>query len=150
MFFVPCERVSLDAQDKMASLLGIIQGFTVTAVTSDLPQIPIIGAISEDNPKEVIPLRWTVFALWRKVPSDDGKKFVQACELIKPNGKQSFRQELEFEMTATFHRNTHNIFGFPTEEPGDYKLKLFLKEDKEFKFVCEYPIDVSHKTAPKT
>jgi len=91
-------------------------------------------------------LHWVAFAMWRKLPEDDGKQYTQFCELVRPSGKPSAKASLKFEMTKGFQRNTININGFPVDEEGDYHLKLLLQEaDKEPVFITEYPISITYE-----
>lgn len=148
LLFAGCERVSFDSSDKSPSLLGVLQGFTVTVGPLPLnePLVAVHEMKDDIPPPAAIPIRWVAFSLWKRVPEDKGKKFVQVCELISPSGKSvGGRHPGEFEMTAGFHRHTVNIHGFPINEQGDYVLRLSLIEDDgEAKVIKEYPISVVH------
>jgi hypothetical protein len=142
VLFAPCQHVAFDAVDNSPSLLGLFQGFTVNAVQVTDGAAVQAGAVPANTG---IPIRWAAFALWRKAPEDEGKKFVQICELIKPNGESSTKQNITFQMTHTFHRNTTQIQNFPIDQEGEYLLKLFLsEEDSAPTLIAEYPISVKY------
>lgn len=143
LLFAPCQSVAYDAKDQTASLIGVFQGFTVSVVKA---KDGAEKADKEELLKGGIPLHWVAFAMWRKLPEDDGKQYTQFCELVRPSGKPSAKASLKFEMTKGFQRNTININGFPVDEEGDYHLKLLLQEaDKEPVFITEYPISITYE-----
>jgi hypothetical protein len=151
MLFVPCQHVAFDAIDSSPSLLGLFQGFTVNTVQISDTVASAVAAAFEIPVNTGIPIRWAAFALWRRVPEDEGKRFVQICELIKPNGESSTKQSLNFQMTQNFQRNTIHIQNFPIDQEGDYLLKLFLvEEDSSPTLITEYPLTVTYKAETPT
>jgi len=145
LLFAPCERVAFDQAEQSASLINVFQGFNVTLMerapneTSEIPK----GAVVVEG--KALPMRWAIFALWRKTAEDDGKDYVQICDLISPSGKRPVHASLQFSITHSFQRNIMNVVRFPIDEQGNYLLKLYLAEkDKEPTLVTTYPISVAH------
>ena len=147
LLFAPCHRVSYDANDQSASLISLFQGFTVSAA-------PIPGRFPSGEVANIeigIPLRWAIFTLLRKAAEDDGKKFIQTCDLTKPSGKKIELGAVSFEVKQQFHRVTLNITNFPVDESGDYILRMQIRADGETENVisCEYPVSVTHSPSPR-
>lgn len=118
VLLVPCERVLIDQQNR-ASLIALLEDFRLE--------------IGEEMPENAsIPLRWSIFTLWRRVESDAGKRFEQECDLIGPNGKRLFRASVEFEMEKPLHRATLNLSALPVMAvEGEYTIHVFLREVRE-------------------
>jgi hypothetical protein len=142
LLFAPCERVALDQKDNSPSLINVFQGFNVTLLEHS-PEAPIPGDAVLVTGK-ALPFRWVVFALWRKVASDEGKSFEQICELISPSGRESFTAKLAFKMEHSFHRICVNVARFPIDENGEYSLKLYLRESEgQAQLQATYQISVT-------
>jgi hypothetical protein len=157
LLFVPCEKVGYDASDQAAVLTGIFQGFTISMIDQPIftPSTVSILPINRSNADasgeraggsapQLIPLKWVVFALYRFAENETGKKYVQLCELVKPDGTVFMSSETTIDVKARFHRNTINVVGFPTDQAGDYNLRLSLAEEGNvLEFKQDYPISVS-------
>lgn len=142
--FLPCERVIVSSDDNSASVMTILQGFKFSGV-----KIP-----TDDEPVS-LPLRWSIFTLWRRTSADEGVTYEQRAELISPSGKVLVAQTAEFVMVKANHRHTGRIFGFPVTGVGEYSLRLSLralKEGEEYSVMAEYPltIDVDLSVADST
>ena len=146
LLFAPCERVAFGQQDNLACLIAILQGFEVSVISGALEkQTEESGA--QSTPEISLPIRWTIFTMWRLDKAERGKIFEQACQLITPSGKISLDQVIEFgHDPKEFQRNTMQVFGFPAFEEGEYTLKLLIGErGKQRKEEATYPLTVSRK-----
>jgi len=130
LLFAPCERVAIDQQNN-PTLISILQQWP--APSEEIPE------------KAFAPQRWDIFALWYRTPEDEGKEFVQICELINASGQKALSAQIEFQMTAPTHRNIISALGLPVN-PGHYELTLYLSEkgaEKERERLATFPLLVT-------
>jgi hypothetical protein len=128
LLFAPCERVAIDLQNN-PTLISVLQEWTSDA--------------KEPIPANALAVqRWDIFALWYRTEGDEGKEFVQTCELKGPSGQTTLSAQISFRMTELTHRNIVNVMGLPVN-PGQYELKLYLAEtgaEKERQQVAAFPL----------
>lgn len=142
--FVPCERVIISSDDNSASLITLFAGFKLAG--EGLKQ-------GTDESPRTLPIRWAAFALWYRLPEDEGQTYEQKVELVSPSGKVLISQSQEFLMVKTTHRNTGNVFGFPIVGTGEYTLRLFLRKitgGSEFRLLAEHPLAIDFETNQKS
>lgn len=145
ILFVGCERVAFDQANGSAILIGVFQGFKVTRITKgEGPKEIPPGALPVEDFTN-LPIRWSAFALLKKVPEDEGKNYEQRVELVSPRGEILVKSNpLQFSMTHTFHRLTTHFSGLPANQSGEYTIKFFLGESgKELTERASYPLDVT-------
>ena len=149
LLFAACEKVQYDSVDHSASLIGVFQGYTVTTSKRPIEKTPSDAVVLQANTDSALPIRWAVFALWKKINGeDDGKQFQQVCEFVRPNGKVQPLETLPFKMDSSYHRLTLTVHGFPVSDEGDCIVRLYLKTDAlEPVFIRDYPISVTHQEA---
>jgi len=143
LIFVPCERIAFDQANNSVSLIGIFQGYTVTKLETQVEKIP--RGAEPLTQLTSLPIRWAAFALWRRLPGDQGKEFEQRVEVVAPSGAISIKTKpLRVTITNEFHRVSSHISGFPIGEQGDYLVKLFFGESgADLPEVASYPIGVT-------
>jgi hypothetical protein len=144
--FAACERVQYDSVDNSASLIGVFQGYTITTSKNPIGKTPAEVMAVHTETEAALPMRWTVFSLWRKDKDrDEGKEFRQVCVFIRPNGKAQPLETIPFKMDRSFHRLTLTVHGFPVGEEGDCIVRVLLQTgEEEPVFVRDYPISVTH------
>lgn len=135
ILFAPCERVIIEQGANTLSMISILQDLSAS-----------IKAGTPPDPKAVAPQRWYALAMWRKEPSDDGKRFEQRTALIAPGGEPKIEAFSEFEMQKRTHRVIVQIDGFPVFPPGDYTLTAELREvgRKQWVPAGSFPVTVIH------
>ncbi len=139
LVFAPCEKVIVSQEDNTPSLISFLNTLQVS-----------IPATQEVNiPSDVsFPMRWSIFALWRRVNGDEGKLFQQRTVLITPSGQETVKTDIEFRMAADVQHNTISIFGFPVTSVGQCSLKLLLREagqEGQWSEIAEYPIRIARR-----
>ena len=136
LIFAPCERVILGQGDNSASLIVVIQQMQFQ-VPKDVEIPKEAGAF----------VRFAIFSQWLRTPEDEGKVYEQRIVLSIGNEKPVLEAVMEFRMTERLHRLVGNIPVLPLMQPGEYSLKLFLREKGTQawgKVIADYPIDVAH------
>lgn len=133
-----CEKVIVDLNTKIPSLIGIFQRMNVQ-VQENVP-IPE-NALS--------PVRWYVFALWQFHPSEVNKNFVQQLRITAPNGSifsgtaSHFKTIDPNELQA---RNVVEIFGLPVFKEGVATIRVWLEGMESA--AAEYPFFIAHQKVP--
>jgi hypothetical protein len=120
LIFVPCQKVIVSAQDNTASLIAIIETFTIG--------IPEGAGIAEDA---VIPMDWNIFAMWELEDGEEDKKFEQRIDFILRNGRNALENAtstLDFTPNSNRFRNVHMVKGFPIPPQGNSTLKVSVRE----------------------
>ena len=137
LFFVPAEKALIERDDSSLSLISVIGGITVN-VTPD----------GKDLPEDAgIPFRWAVAAMWLRQPDDEDKAFEQRVDVVSPSNKVTGGAVSAFTMSRRTHYNVVRGEGFPVAQPGQYHLRLSLREtgkDAEWEVVSEYPLEIIH------
>jgi hypothetical protein len=137
LLFAPCEKALVD-QNNNISLISVLEELHI-----DIPEAVDVPT------KAVGVIHWDVVALWAPTTDDDAKLYEQRVEVVAPNGMVIAGGNVTFEMrTGRNHRNTVRITGFPVGPPGDYVLKLSIREDRDgmlFHEVATYPLRVKRE-----
>jgi hypothetical protein len=132
LLFAACERVIIDQDSNVASLVALLQDITIG--------IPADAQMPE---RAMLPMKWHAFTLWFEQPEDSGKQYVQEIELCDPDGNILLTGSSEpFKMSLLTHRLNATFNTFPLTQFGQYLLKAYLREDKEGKErteVASYP-----------
>lgn len=134
--FLPCEKVIV-AQDGSLSIIGVLDSITATLPT---------GATTLPG-DTVAPMRWAMLAIYRREPSDEGKRYVQRVRFVLPNGGVGGETVQEFVMTHPLIRNVNGGEGFPIGTAGQCLLRLSISEGngREETVLAEYPVTVVHQ-----
>ena len=119
--FAACEKVIISQDENNPTLVALL-----TDVGAELE---IIGNSKEGGKKPMVPMRWSVFSLWRVEHGDEGKTFEQT---VRP-----FRQvqtSRPWVITSPvgpswekLDRMTLQIPGVPANKPGDWTLQCFVR-----------------------
>lgn len=135
LVFVPCERVIVSQDDNSATLIALLQSVKLEA--------------PEEAPDTIVaPVSWSAFALWYRLPEDEGVDYEQRIQLVAPSGKILLEQVTPFRMTKAYHRNTHRSFGLPVAAAGEYILRLSIRRvGDEFNTVSEFPWPIQRVTS---
>ncbi len=115
LVFAPCEKVIISQDENNPTLIAILSN--------------IAGDIESPEPLEknaLGPMRWQIFTLWQKVPSDGLTIFEQRIRLVSPSGRTVFDAPQQLQLTAQAHRMTAALGTVPIGENGDWELQLFL------------------------
>jgi hypothetical protein len=136
LIFAPCERVILGQGDNSASLIVVIQ-----QLQFHLPK-------GQEIPKDAgAAARFAIFSQWHKSAGDEGKTFEQRILFVVNDEKTRLEAVMEFQMPDRLYRLIANINVMPVLQPGEYSLKLFVREKGEREWgeaVADYPIEVVH------
>jgi hypothetical protein len=138
LIFAPCEKVILGQGDNSASLITIIRQMQF--------QVPVGQAIPEGAG---VFARLSIFCQWHRLPTDANRVFEQRIVLSLGNENPVLESVAEFQMTEPLHRLTVNVPLLPILHPGEYSLKLFLREKGQQDWgsaIAEYPLGVTHVT----
>lgn len=141
LVFAPCERVILGQGDNSASLIVIIQQVQFQG-PAGMPAPP---------PGAGVAARFSIYSQWHKLPTDGEKTFEQRIVLSFENENPVLEATAEFQMTERLHRVIANVMALPFIHPGEYSLKLFLREKGEQNWgnpVADYPFEVAHVIQP--
>lgn len=136
--FTPCEKVIIGQGNNAASIIDIIQGL----------QFKTLIPSQQIDEKTGVFARFSIFAQWHRLPSDEGKTFEQKITLARPGEKPVLEALTEFQMTEQLHRVTAVSDLLPYLPIGEYQLCLFLRQkgtqDWPATPIADYPIDVTH------
>ena len=136
--FLPAEKVLIDEMENSVSVIGIMSGIKVQILN-----------VSERAPENAyVPIRWSILAMWRREPADEGKSYEQRIQLFVPNGESAFDlSSPPFAMTGLHHRVRSDITGFGVSIPGIYRLVVSLREVGASTWVekSEYEMLVEHQ-----
>lgn len=140
LLFAPCERVIFGQGDNSASLIVIVQQMQFQ-VPAGQPIPPGAGAFAH----------FAIFSQWQRLPADANKIFEQRLSLSIGNENPVFDAIAEFQMTERLHRLVANVPVMPVLHPGEYSLKLFIREKGQQNWgnpVADYPLEIIHVAQP--
>jgi hypothetical protein len=119
LVFAPCEKVIISQDENNPTLVAVLTELGGEYQTTGQP-LP---------PNFILPLRWSIFCLWKQEPGDEGKTFEQRIRLRSPSGPEPMRlPPLKFRMEKTFRRVYIRAAGIPVSENGTWLLELYLTE----------------------
>ncbi|MGA9668030.1 MAG: hypothetical protein WBQ94_02415 [Terracidiphilus sp.] len=128
-----CERVIVDKEASLPSLINIFQRMNVQLQDAPLPE----NAVS--------PTRWSVFTLWQHIPEERGVEYTQRIEVISPSGDKFVEASTAFKITEADDLQTKNhidIFGIPINAEGFLKIRVWLEgiadTTGEYQFLVKY------------
>jgi hypothetical protein len=132
VYLLACERV-IEGTDHMMSFINLLDGFLI-------PLAPGTPANS------VVRYKWYIVNLWRQLPEDEGRKYVQRVDLVQPDGNVIGNVEMNFEVKAHGARCIVQLDLFPVGKAGTLLLRLHVRQenDAEWREVAAYPIRVIH------
>jgi hypothetical protein len=131
---IACERVIIDEQLKVPSLLVVIERVEV--------QIP---EGSDVPPNVVVPKEWFVFTIWGKKAEEGSGHYKQVIEIVPPGPTPAARVQMEFDFEGRIHKLQNKVFGFPAGVQGVCWVRVWLESASGS--VTEkrsYPIEISH------
>lgn len=136
LLFAPFEKVIVSKADNAASLISSIEN--VGTVVPHGVEVP---------PNAMLPIRWFIAAMFRRLPEDAGKRYEQIVRIVLPDGKPRIVGNVEFEITGKIHRIVTEVEGLPVGQAGDCMLQLWLRDlSKDISpiLVVEYPMGITH------
>lgn len=133
VFLLGCERV-IDAANGTVSFINLLDGF----VAPFIPGTPT---------NAVVPYRWFVVNLWRQLPEDEGRKYVQQIDLVQPDGNVIGTAEVNFQVKADGARCSIELNLFPVGQAGTVLVKLRMRQEEssDWREIASYPIRVMHQ-----
>jgi hypothetical protein len=137
LVFAPCEKVIISQDENNPTLIAILSSLTLEGEEAAITEA--LKATESDKPA-LVPIRWSVFALWAKEPADGTREFTQTIDLESParNIILTNRGTFAFAEGIDTHRLLLNLPGFPIRERGVYILRLSL----DGAAIAEYPIEL--------
>ena len=140
LVFVPCEKVIISQDENNPTLVAILQQVGGHYESPDNPPSGVMENF-------MIPMRWNVFSLWRREPSDFEQTFVQVFRIKGANGDTVVEAATEFRMEKATQRITAQLPGIAVNGgSGTWQLELFVHEKgaqlPEEPVGC-YPLDVN-------
>ncbi len=142
LLFAPCRMPIINERDNSLSLVGVLDGITVPA-----------NAIAAESQEIRAPMDWAIVSVWRTAPEEGNKSFEQKTQLFLPDGSGSAESTLGFQCTERTQRNVVYVYGFPITQPGEYILRLYIREAGQnlpWNPVAEYPLTVTHSERQET
>ncbi len=139
LLFAPTEKVVVDYSSMQPSLIGLLHHVAVRVLEG---QPPVEDA--------QVPIRWSIFTLWQRLPGEEAKKFEQRTVLVQPDGEDIFSAVRPFRMDQRVHIVVEHAPSFPIAQAGEYRLILSLREvgsAEGWAEVASYPIQVVHQVA---
>jgi hypothetical protein len=113
-----CERVIIEREASLPSLISIFQRMNVQIQDAPLPE----NALS--------PTRWAIFTLWQHTPGERGVEYTQRTEVIAPSGDKFVEASTVFKITEADDLQSKNhidIFGIPINIEGFLKVRVWLE-----------------------
>jgi hypothetical protein len=113
-----CERVIIEREASLPSLISIFQRMNVQIQDAPLPD----NALS--------PTRWAVFTLWQHTPEERGVAYTQRTEIISPSGEKFAEVTTPFKITEADDLQSKNhldVFGIPINVEGFIKVRVWLE-----------------------
>lgn len=128
-----CERVLVDREASLPSLINIFQRMNIQLQDAPLPE----NAIS--------PARWGIFTLWQHSPEERDIEFTQRVQVIGPSGAQFAEASTTFKITEADDLQSKNhlhINGLPINHEGFLKIRVWLDGIAdavgEYQFMIKY------------
>lgn len=139
LVFAPCEKVIISQDENNPTLVALLQEIGVAFERLDVEPAPAKEPI-------LLPMRWSIFTLWRTSEGDANKAFKQVIKVVTPSGKVLIDQSVDFTMENTTHRVIAHIPGIPAvADSGTWMLQVFVHElDQPMPIepTGTYPLDV--------
>jgi hypothetical protein len=132
LLFAPCSKVIVSADDQTVTLVALVDGVNA-------PQ----GATVAD-------LTWERLSVWQAEPGDEGRRFEERLEIVRPDRRVAAEVRQPFVMESRTLRVRGSVVGFPCEIEGDYVLRLSVRDavaEDAWERLMEYPVTVRHITA---
>jgi hypothetical protein len=111
-----CERVIIDRQSSLPTLVNIFQRMNVPV---DQPP----------PPNAVAPQRWGVFALWAHTPEERDIEYTQHVQILGPSGDVFVEAVIKFKVTESDDlqsKNNLDVLGMPIGPEGFIKIRVWL------------------------
>jgi hypothetical protein len=128
-----CERVIIERDASLPSLISIFQRMNVQLQDAPLPE----NALS--------PTRWAIFTLWQLTPEERDVEYTQRTEVIAPSGDKFLEATTSFKITEADDLQSKNhldIFGIPINVEGFIKVRVWLEgiadTTGEYQFLVKY------------
>ena len=128
-----CERVIIEREATLPSLISIFQRMNVQLQDAPLPE----NALS--------PIRWSIFTLWQHTPGEKGVEYTQRTEVIAPSGDKFVEASTVFKITEADDLQSKNhidIFGIPINVEGFVNVRVWLEgmadTTGEYQFLIKY------------
>lgn len=144
LVFAPCEKVIISQDENNPTLIAILSSLTLEGDGSAIAAA--LEATTSETPA-LVPIRWAVFTLWAKEPTDGIREFTQTIDIESPaqNVILTNRSTFAFKEGIDTHRLSLNLPGFPIRQRGIYILRLSI----DGAAIAEYPIELKlTKPAP--
>jgi len=123
LIFAPCEKVIISQDENNPTLIALFQEIGA--------EFELLDIKSEQTKAiaPIIPLRWSIFALWRASEGDLNKHFTQVTKFITPSGKVVIDQSVDFHMEKQSQRVVAHVPGIPVGGgSGTWLLQVFIHE----------------------
>lgn len=136
LLFAPCQKAIIDRDETLISMIAILHGIGISAPTGE--EVPA-NASTQVN--------WATVSIWLRTPGDEDRTFEQRLEVVSPDGVVQGHVDTSFTMTMRNHQNLTGGNTFPVGLPGEYTLRLLLREvgaENAWQMISEYPFVVTH------
>jgi hypothetical protein len=144
LVFAPCEKVIISQADNTATLITVLSGIAAEYEKEGAPP---------PGKRLSLPIRWTIFSLWKKESTDGDKEFAQSIIFKSPSGENIFETAaMPIDLKVGSHRMVMLVDSVPVWEPGEWKIELYLSE-KDAQLpelpLVSYPFDLKMKEKEK-
>jgi hypothetical protein len=108
LVFAPCEKVIISQDENNPTLIAILSRLTLQGDDTSFAQV----ASEAKDQLPMVPMRWAIFTMWLREPSDGTREFTQTIDIESPGGKVVITHRNSFAFTS--ETNTHRIsLGLP-------------------------------------
>ena len=136
LLFAACEKVIVDQQTNVISLMSLLQDVNVQIPPGAPP--PPLNAI--------IPINWTIVSIFLPESTDGGKQFEQRAALVNAANVPLLQTPVApFTFAGGPHRVLNQVNGMPIGYAGSLKVVCYLREkgNNVWQQIGEgYPIDI--------
>ena len=129
--FTPCEKVIVDLNTKVPSLIGIFQAMKVPVSDAPIPA------------RAVAPVKWAVFALWNHSSKEKNIEYTQHLQIFDAAGELFSETVQKFMITEPDDhqsKNTVEVFGLPVSHEGAIRLRVWLEGAENSASECHFEV----------
>lgn len=113
-----CEKVIIDLNTKVPSVIGIFQRMMVPVQNAPIPD------------KAVAAVKWAVFALWQHTEEEKFVEYTQQTQILDVTGATYVQVASHFKISDADDyqsKNVVEVFGLPIQLEGPIRVRVWLE-----------------------